>query len=92
MYLKRLDIQGFKSFANKTTLEFGTGVTCVIDTEGRLTSELPRWKQGVLHASVPLVPGGLTFYAAHGDVIPIAAGIAGLVLAVMLLLIRHTNA
>lgn len=69
-----------------------TGVTCVIDTEGRLTSELPRWKQGVLHASVPLVPGGLTFYAAHGDVIPIAAGIAGLVLAVMLLFIRHTNA
>ncbi len=69
-----------------------TGVTCVIDTEGRMTSELPRWKQGVLHASVPLTSGGITFYVAHGDVIPIAAGIAGLVLAGILIFTRRTYA
>ena len=66
-----------------------TGVTCVIDTEGRLTNELPRWKQGLLHASVPLTAGGITFYAAHGDVIPIGAGIAGLVFAVMFIIRRR---
>jgi chromosome segregation protein len=34
LYLKRLDVQGFKSFANKTTLQFGTGVTCVVGPNG----------------------------------------------------------
>ena len=70
-----------------------TGVTCVIDTEGRVTNELPRWKQGLLHASVPLTRGGITFYAAHGDVIPIGAGIAGLVMAVIasMLVVRTTR-
>ena len=29
MYLKRLELHGFKSFASPTTLEFGTGVTCM---------------------------------------------------------------
>lgn len=27
MYLKRLEIQGFKTFANRTVLEFPTGIT-----------------------------------------------------------------
>jgi chromosome segregation protein len=34
MYLKRLDIQGFKSFANKMTMVFGPGVTCVVGPNG----------------------------------------------------------
>lgn len=30
MYLKGLELQGFKSFADKTTLEFRPGITGVI--------------------------------------------------------------
>ncbi len=30
MYLKRLELQGFKSFADKTILEFKPGITGVI--------------------------------------------------------------
>jgi apolipoprotein N-acyltransferase len=68
-----------------------TGVTCAIDTEGRVIDQLPRWKQGVLHASVSLTPGGLTFYAAHGDIVAIAAGITALLMAAALLMRRHPD-
>ncbi|MEX0750181.1 MAG: AAA family ATPase, partial [Dehalococcoidia bacterium] len=53
MYLKRLEAQGFKSFANKTTLEFGTGVTCVIGPNGTGKTNVAdalRWVLGE-HAS-----------------------------------------
>ncbi|MEI3393505.1 MAG: hypothetical protein V8R45_02915 [Clostridia bacterium] len=30
MYLKRIEMQGFKSFADKTVLEFKPGITTVI--------------------------------------------------------------
>ncbi|MFH1690100.1 MAG: chromosome segregation protein SMC [Candidatus Eisenbacteria bacterium] len=34
MYLKQLDIFGFKSFAHKLDLEFGPGMTCVVGPNG----------------------------------------------------------
>ncbi|MEX0785441.1 MAG: chromosome segregation protein SMC [Dehalococcoidia bacterium] len=49
MYLKRLDLHGFKSFATSTTLEFGPGVTCVAGPNGSgktNVAEAIRWVLG----------------------------------------------
>ncbi|MBQ7524834.1 MAG: chromosome segregation protein SMC, partial [Abditibacteriota bacterium] len=34
MYIKRIDLFGFKTFADKTVLDFGDGVTCVVGPNG----------------------------------------------------------
>ena len=49
MYLKRLEMQGFKSFADKTLLEFMPGITTVIGPNGSGKSNISdaiRWVLG----------------------------------------------
>ena len=49
MYLKRIEMQGFKSFADKTLLEFMPGITTVIGPNGSGKSNISdsiRWVLG----------------------------------------------
>jgi chromosome segregation protein len=49
VYLKRLDVKGFKSFADKIELEFGKGVTAVVGPNGSGKSNVSdaiRWVLG----------------------------------------------
>ena len=49
MYLKRLDIQGFKSFAEKIALDFNAGITSVVGPNGSGKSNISdaiRWVMG----------------------------------------------
>ncbi len=49
MYLKRLDIQGFKSFADKISLDFNGGITSVVGPNGSGKSNIAdaiRWVLG----------------------------------------------
>jgi len=49
MYLQKLEINGFKSFAKKTTLEFNRGITAIVGPNGSGKSniaEAVRWVMG----------------------------------------------
>ena len=49
LYLKRLDIQGFKSFADKISLDFNSGITSVVGPNGSGKSNIAdavRWVLG----------------------------------------------
>lgn len=49
MYFRRLEMQGFKSFADKTVLDFGDGITAVVGPNGSGKSNISdaiRWVLG----------------------------------------------
>lgn len=58
MFLKEIEMQGFKSFADKTKIEFDKGVTAVVGPNGSGKSNITeslRWALGESSAKVSVV-------------------------------------
>ena len=41
MYFKRIELNGFKSFADPVTIEFTEGITCIVGPNGSGKSKRP---------------------------------------------------
>jgi len=53
LHLKRLEIQGFKSFADRIQLEFNSGITAVVGPNGSGKSNISDAIRWVLENKVP---------------------------------------
>ncbi|HNY20555.1 MAG TPA: apolipoprotein N-acyltransferase [Treponemataceae bacterium] len=71
------NIAGFRTVELRTPMIRSTnaGYTVVIDTKGRIVSDLPLFTEGARFVSIPIYPHVTTFYARFGDWLPALAGI-----------------
>ena len=63
MHLRKLEVQGFKAFADRQTFEFGPGITVVAGPNGSGKSNVHdaiRWALGFVGRNVNLETGELT--------------------------------
>ena len=70
--MQHMSMAVFRAVENRRPVVRSTnsGITCVIDPNGRILDSLPPFTEGTLHAVVPIVKGRPTLYTAWGDWLP----------------------